>query len=340
MEDVAREAKVSVSTVSHVLNRTRKVHPTTVKRVRAAIRATGYVPNSVARALAGGSTRTIGVAISALTNHYFADTVRFIEAECAKHNLMIFLADTHDDPVQELRVIRAFHQRRVDGIILAPTMYPDNRGLDYLTSKRIPSVLIDRIVQGPFDQVGVENVISCSQLTAHLISHGHRRIGFVAGAAAISTSIERLHGYQSALQNANILLDRALVCCGESKNEPARHSVHALLQVDPRPTALVVSNNLMMIGAMLALQDAQLAVPDDIALVGFDDFDWAGLLNPQLTVLAQPLEKIAIKAVELLRRRIAKPDVGFELVRFAPELKIRQSCGCRVTGLAHLTEPR
>jgi len=331
MEDVAREAKVSISTVSHVVNGTRKVHPATIETVNAAIRRTGFVPNSLARALAGGSTRTIGVAISALTNHYFADTVRVIEAECARRNLMIFLADTHDDPVYELRVIKAFHQRRVDGIILAPTIGPDNRALEYLMKRQIPSVLIDRIVPRAFDQVGVENTTSCQQLTAHLIGHGHRRIGFVSGAAGIPTSVERLEGYRSALQIAGIAFDPALVRCGESTNEPARRAVDALLQLEPRPTAILAANNLMMIGAMHALRHAGIAVPAEVALAGFDDFDWADLFNPGLTVVAQPLEQIALKAVQMLIRRIAHPEVTIEVVRLAPELIVRQSCGCPLT---------
>ncbi|WP_287991508.1 LacI family DNA-binding transcriptional regulator [Acidiphilium sp.] len=329
MEDVAHRAGVSVSTVSHVINGTRKVRPATVEAVRDAIRKTGYVPNSLAQALAGASTKTIGVAISALTNHYFAETVRVIESECARRGLMIFLADTHDDPDQELRVIKALHQRRVDGIILAPTAGTDRRALDYLKGKGIPSVLVDRIVRGEFDQVGVENTVACRELISHLIGHGHRRIGFVAGAPGISTSIERLEGYRDALHQASIPFDPALVCCGESANEPARRAVRELLRLDPRPTAIVASNNLMMIGAMHALRDAGIEVPAGMALVGFDDFDWAELFNPRLTVLAQPLEDIAMKAVELLTRRIARPDDQFEIVRLTPELRIRNSCGCQ-----------
>ena len=132
MEDVARAAKVSMSTVSHVLNGTRKVSPATVAAVRDAIRKTGYVPNTLAQALAGAASRTIGVAISALTNHYFSGVVRAIEAECARRGLMMFLADTHDDPAQELRVIQALHQRRVDGIILAPAAGSERQVVDYL----------------------------------------------------------------------------------------------------------------------------------------------------------------------------------------------------------------
>ncbi|WP_186160326.1 LacI family DNA-binding transcriptional regulator [Burkholderia gladioli] len=328
MEDVAREANVSVSTVSHVLNGTRKVSPATVEAVREAIRKTGYVPNTLAQALAGAASRTIGVAISALTNHYFSETVRAIEAECARRGLMMFLADTHDDPGQELRVVQALHQRRVDGIILAPTVGPERRALDYLETARIPSVMVDRITTGRFDQIGVENLESIASLVAHLVGHGHRRIGFVSGAPDIPTSVERLDGYRLALDRAGLPFDAELVRCGHSDKEPARRAVHALLALPEPPSAITVSNNLMMIGAMHALREADVAVPGRMALVGFDDFDWAEYVSPRLTVLAQPLEEIGTRAVDLLMRRIAEPGGDYSVHRLAPALRIRDSCGC------------
>lgn len=328
MEDVARAANVSMSTVSHVLNGTRKVSPATIQAVRDAIQTTGYVPNTLAQALAGGATRTIGVAISALTNHYFTETVRTIEAECARRGLMMFLADTHDDPEQELRVVQALHQRRVDGIVLAATSGGDRRSLDYLRANAIPSVLVDRIVPGEFDQVGVENVLSCMQLVSHVIEHGHRRIGFISGAPGIPTSVERLEGYRAALRHAGIPFDDALVRCGESSSEPARRAVHELLAIENEPTAIVAGNNLMMIGAMHALRDAKIDVPGTVALVGFDDFDWADFFIPRLTVVAQPLEEIGARAVDLLVKRIARPNEPYEIARLQPTLRVRNSCGC------------
>src|ERR1700712_3191028 len=158
MEDVARRARVSTSTVSHVLNGTRKVSPHTIEAVQQAVRALGYIPNTLARSLARSRTNTIGVAISALSNHYFSETVHAIETECAKHGIMMLYVDTHDDPEQELRVVKALHHRRVDGILLAPSMdNQQHRTLAYLGANQIPTVLVDRLAAKGFDQVGVEN---------------------------------------------------------------------------------------------------------------------------------------------------------------------------------------
>lgn len=329
MEDVARAADVSLSTVSHVLNGTRKVSPKTVAAVNAAMQQIGYVPNMLARALAGSSSGTIGVAISAFTNHYFSETVRAIEAACTRHGLMMLFSDTHDDPEQELKVVQNLHQRRVDGIVLAPSGDAHNRALDYLTSNKIASVLVDRMSPQPFDQVGVENTHATAELVSHLITvHGHRRIGFISGAPGLSTTDERIDGYRLALQRANIAFDPQLLRSGDSNLERSGAATLELLALAQRPTAIVAANNLMTIGTMHALRDAQIAVPHDVALAGFDDFDWADYFSPRLTVMAQPLEELGAMAVDLLIERIAHPERAQHVQRLSPALRVRNSCGC------------
>ena len=144
MAEVARRAGVSVSTVSHVVNRTRFVSPEKARLVNDAIAAMGYQPNELARSLKVASTNSVGLAISAISNPYFSDIICAVEAECARLGLMVFLSDTQEDPERELAVVRAFHQRRVDGIILAPSGSPQ-RAVDYLADNNMPCVLIDRL---------------------------------------------------------------------------------------------------------------------------------------------------------------------------------------------------
>ncbi|MBP7204404.1 MAG: LacI family DNA-binding transcriptional regulator, partial [Propionivibrio sp.] len=188
MDDVAKAANVSVTTVSHVLNGTRKVHPDTEKLVRAAVQEVGYIQNSLARSLAMSATNTIGVAIPTFANHYFSEVVRSIENECMKNGLMMLFSDTHDDPDQELKIVQAFHQRRVDGVVLAPADDGRLESLAYLRNNKIPGVLVDHLLTQGFDQVGVKNKVAVQELIAHLIGHGHTRIGFISGAAWNSTS--------------------------------------------------------------------------------------------------------------------------------------------------------
>ncbi|MCS3416462.1 MULTISPECIES: LacI family DNA-binding transcriptional regulator [Pseudomonas] len=326
MEDVARIAGVSTSTVSHVLNGTRKVSPDTVQAVQSAIRQLGYIPNTLARSLARSTTNTIGVAISALSNHYFSETVHAMETECAKHGYMMLFVDTHDDPEQELRVVTALHHRRVDGILLAPST--GSLALEYLLANEVPAVLVDRMMSDRFDQVGVENTQSTQALVAHLIEHGHRRIGFISGRAGLGTSDERVAGYQAALLAAQLPFDPQLLVNGGSSSEPARQATQQLLALDTPPTAIMAGNNLMTLGAMHALRDARIEVPGQMALVGFDDFEWADFFVPRLTLIAQPVQELGAQAVNLLLERMASPKRKKHSVRLAPTLKIRNSCGC------------
>jgi LacI family transcriptional regulator len=328
MEDVARLAKVSTSTVSHVLNGTRQVSAQTVAAVEQAVQALGYVPNTLARSLARSRTNTIGVAISALSNHYFSETVHAIETECARHGIMMLFVDTHDDPEQELRVVKALHHRRVDGILLAPSMDPLQLALAYLQNNGVPTVLVDRLAAKGFSQVGVENRESTRSLITHLVGHGHQRIGMVAGAAGLSTTEERIDGYRAALADAGLPWDDALLANGESRSESARIATHRLLGLKHPPTAIMAGNNLMTIGAMHALREADLRVPEQMALVGFDDFDWADFFLPRLSVIAQPVQQLGVQAVTLLLDGINNPEGPRQTMRLAPSLRIRNSCGC------------
>jgi LacI family transcriptional regulator len=328
MADVALRAGVSISTVSHVLNGTRKVSPMTVRAVEDAVQAVGYTPNILARALARSTTNTIGLALSAVSNHYFSEIVRAIEAECTRHGLMILLTDTHDDPAYELKVVQALHQRRVDGIVLAPAADPEQRVLRYLADNRLPTVLIDRLVSGRFDQIGVENKRATIELVRHLLGHGHRRIGLISGLDGLATTMERVDGYRAALRAAGLAYDPGLVRSGGSVVDPARIACRHLLELGDPPTAIVTANNLMTIGAMRGLRDAGRRVPEDMALVGFDDFDWADCFSPRLTVMAQPCEQIGSRAAQLLIQRLGDPDGRRRTLRLRPTLRLRNSCGC------------
>ena len=328
MLEVAKRAGVSVSTVSHVLNGTRKVSAETARAVGDAISAVGYIPNTLARALARSTTGTIGVAVSAISNLYFGEIVRGIEAESARHGLMIFLTGTGDDPNRELDVIRALHQRRVDGIAFAPSADPEQRALRYLEEHRIPAVLVDRATSRRFDQVAVENRNATRTLVEHLVSHGHSRIGLVSGLAGLSTTTERIEGYRDGLAAAGLPFDAGLIESGHSVIAPARDAVQRLLALAVPPTAIVTANNMMTIGAVQALRAAGRRIPGDIALAAFDDFEWADCFDPRLTVMAQPCETMGVRAVGLLLQRIREPDRRRRTVRLAPAFRIRNSCGC------------
>jgi LacI family transcriptional regulator len=328
MADVARKAGVSVSTVSHVINETRPVAEATRHAVLDAIRQMNYTPNSVARSLAMATTRSIGLAISAISNPYFTDLVHAIETELDLKGFTLLVTDPHEQPERELQRVRELHARRVDGIIVAPGVSARRFSLKYLADHAIPTVLVDRLASDRFDQVGGENENATSYLVGHLAARGHRRIAMISGLVGLTTSDERVRGYRRGLERADLPLERGLLVSGASEEENAREAVHRLFSLPQPPTAIVVANNRMTIGAMRGLRELHREVPRDVALVAFDDFEWADLFHPRLTVMAQDVAAIGAHAVRLLLARIDDPARPPTTVRLAPEFVHRDSCGC------------
>lgn len=325
--DVARAAGVATSTVSHVLNRTRTVSPETTRAVEAAIRAVGYTPNVLARALAQSVTNTIGLAVSASANHYFVDVINAIEAECARLGMMVLLANTRDDPEEELKVVAAFHQRRVDGIVLAPSGGSHLPAIQYLRAHAIPAVMVDRLPADDFDGIGVENHEATIALVTHLVGKGHSRIGYVAGQKGFTTTNERTEGFATGLRRHGLAPERDLMSVGHSSIGSARDAAVTMMDRSQAPTAFIGGNNLTTLGIMNALSDLSLDVPKDIALVGFDDFEWSDYFSPRLTVMAQPCQEIGRLAALRLKFRISNPTAHAEVQRLSPSIRIRESCG-------------
>ncbi|MBY5317925.1 MULTISPECIES: LacI family DNA-binding transcriptional regulator [Rhizobium] len=326
--DVARVAGVSVSTVSHVVNGTRHVNDATAALVRQAIETLGFVPNAVARSLVRSSTDAVGIAISISTNYYFNDIVSSIERACAAIGQLVFLCDTQNDPETELRLVRELVQRRVDGVILAPSGDPENRAIDYLKSSRMPFVLVDRLTVADADGVCLDNETAMETLIDHLVGHGHRRIGLIAGEPGLLSTIERVRGYVGAMRKHGLEIDRSLMSEGNANSADARQSALEILSRADRPTAIASGNNLATIGVMRAVRDLGLRISEDLALIGFDDFDWADCFEPRLTVMAQPSEMIGMQAAEMLSRRIKSSTEDVRQVRLPAKLVIRRSCGC------------
>lgn len=324
--EVAKIAGVSVSTVSHVLNKTRYVSPEKARRVAEVIESLGYTPNTIARSLKLSSSSTVGLAISAISNPYFSDIICAVEAECSRRDLTVFLCDTQDDPDRELAVIRRLHQRRVDGVIIAPSPDP-KRSLDYLISKNVPCVLVDRLADARFDQVGVDNETAVKALVDHAVQAGHRRIGFVLGQPGFITTAQRRQAFQKAMAAHGLDFPESYVSFGNISTADAAASAHQLISLSSPPTALIAGNNLAMIGIMRATRERNMQVPRDISILGIDDFEWADYFEPRLTLVAQPCNDIGQQAANLLINRIADPGGARQTLQLEPSLKIRGSCG-------------
>jgi LacI family transcriptional regulator len=329
MSDVARVAGVSATTVSHVINKTRKIEPQTERAVLDAIEETGYLNDRVARSLRTGKTMTIGLAISAISNPYFADVVHAIERTVSANGHSLLLADTHDDPDHELRAVTDLLAHRPDGILIAPSSDPQT-ALDRIASRRIPTVLIDRvhpeIGNWPFDAIGVENTEPTAQLVEHLVDAGHRRIAMVAGKEGLQTTVERVDGFHLGMRRRGLSSSDADIAYG---GDAAAAAVDALLELAEPPTALVMGNNQTTIDSMRRLAERGIRIPDDLALACFDDFPWADLFHPRLTAIRQPVDELGSRAVTMLFERMRTPELASRQVRLQAELIVRDSGALR-----------
>lgn len=326
MRDVADAAGVSQSTVSHVLNGTRSIQPDTERAVREAIKALGYVNDGIARSLRTGTSHTIGLAMSAISNPYFGDVVHPIEDQLANRGYSLLLTDTHDEPERELRAVADLLVNRPAGLILAPSASP-GAALKAIAARKIPLVSIDRMTPG-FDSVGVENIGPTAHLVTHLADQGHTRIAMVEGRPGLTTTEERLEGYRQGLAAAHLPYRRSLLIPGQSQGPAACAAVTLAMKQKIPPTALVIGNNQMTIGTIRALRDANLKIPQDVAVAGFDDFEWSDLFSPRLTTVAQPVEEMARAAVTMLFDRMNDPELPARHLRQAPRFVHRDSCGC------------
>jgi LacI family transcriptional regulator len=327
--DIAALAGVSITTVSHVVNGTRAVAESTRAAVLRAIEQTGYTGDAIARSLVTGGTRSLGIAISLVANPYFGELMRSIEQEAAAAGYTVLLADTHDAVDTERATVRMLRSRRVDGLLLTPSPC-DGSVIGELVSLGVPTVLVDRLTtRTDIDQVGAENIQAMSALTEHLGALGHRRIGLISGSPGLATSEERTLGYRLGLGRSGLRWDPALVACGHSAREGGATALASLLDSAAAPSALVVANDSMMVGVLHELRRRGLRAGRDLPVVVYDDVEWAGLVDPPLTTMAQPVGDIGRRAVRLLLARIADPDRTPETVRLPPTLRHRESCGCQ-----------
>jgi DNA-binding LacI/PurR family transcriptional regulator len=331
IKDVAAHAHVSVATVSAILNRNKYVSPTLAQRVQESIAALGYERNSLGQGLKKHTSQTIGLIISDITNPFFTSIVRGVEDVANARGYSLILGNTDEDVKKEMGYIHLLESKRVDGLIVSATQ-GDHAFLRSWPFHRLPLVSIDRLTNDvSIDAVLIDNVGGARQAVEHLIALGHERIGIVTGLAGITTTDERLIGYQQALAAHGIPLDPALIAEGNSRIDGGeRATLQLLTQEAARPTAIFVTSGLMIIGALQAIAQLGLRCPQDLALVGFDDFAWASVMHPRLTTVCQPTYEIGQKAAQLLFDRLEKRDADPQIIRLQPRLIIRDSCGARL----------
>jgi LacI family transcriptional regulator len=304
IRDVAAAAGVSPATVSRVLNLKEDVADDLRRRVLAAVSDLGYRRNGPARSLRTRAAMVIGLIISDITNPFFTAVVRGVEDVAQLAGYSVVLANADEDVTKESRYLEVAAAEQMAGVLLTPAS-SQLTSIDVLLERNIPVVTIDRrLANSPVDSVTVNNRQATQTAAEHLISQGCKRVGFVAGPVTITTGASRLAGYRAALRTAGRPYDPALVAYADFRTEGGYAATRQLLHSRKAPDGLLISNNLMTVGGMQAIAEAGLSVPDDIAVVGFDDANWATALRPPLTVVTQPTYDIGRIAAEFLLRRI------------------------------------
>ena len=328
LREIARHLSLSESTVSRALNNDPRVREETRRRVLEAARVLKYRPNAVARSLATQKSRVIGLVISDIANPFFAAVVAGVEALARQHAYGLLLANTGGDPEQEIRYIRTLAERRVEGILFMSGRLPFEVA-EALRESSLPVVTVERDASAyGFPSVRIDNQKESAAAVQYLINLGHRRIACITGTLSDAESgYARLEGYRAALQAAGIPYDPALVVEGDFRMESGFRAMQLLLRVRPRPTAVFAASDAMAIGAIKAARAAGLSVPDDLAVVGFDNTILATVSTPALTTVAQPLFEIGETATRLLLRLAAGEAVPDSQVFLPCQLVIRESCG-------------
>ncbi|MBN6052900.1 LacI family DNA-binding transcriptional regulator [Nonomuraea sp. RK-328] len=351
IKEVAKLASVSVGTVSNVLNRPDAVSPATRERVLNAMNELGFVRNESARALRSGRTRTMGLVVLDVTNPFFTDVAKGVEAVAADNGMIVTLCNSDQDGPREHRYLHHLEEQRVQGILITP-VERENERLEQIIERGTPVVLLDhRATRRNRCSVAVDDVLGGRLAAEHLLAQGHRRLGFVGGSWTISQVAERHKGAAQAVEAAAAAASRpgshdaesaAASRTGGSDEVPSltlidvpslsfasgRHAAERLAAMPgpARPTALFCANDLLALGLMQGLTAAGLRIPGDVALIGYDDIDYAGAAAVPLSSIRQPREELGRVAAELLLEEI---DAGerhrHRQVLFDPELVIRDS---------------
>jgi len=324
IKDVAKLAGVSSATVSRVLSNKPHVRASIKARVLAAVEELSYEPNRVARSLRVQRSSIIGLVISDIQNSFFNTIVRAIEDSAYKHGYAVFLCNTDENSDKETFYLNLLKAERVAGIILTPAQ-ENSETCEAIKKAGIPIITIDRKLNNvDLDSVLTDNKAASKALVSHLIKDGHKDIAMIGPKLEITTGYERFEGYKAALKTHNLKFNQEIVRIGEPVEEDGYQFAQELLNLPKRPDALFVATKLMTIGALRAITEKGLRIPNDIALAGFDQLDWMPYI-PELAHGKQPTYQLGQKAANLLLERIANPEKDVEHLVLKSELVLPKS---------------
>lgn len=325
--DVARRANVSVATVSRVINDYEHVNEETRKRVIKAMKEINYTPNIVARNLKKRTSKLIGFVMADIYNPFFASITKGIETVAYENGYNLILCNSRSDESLEKRQLQILRANQVAGIIISP-ISDCSAELQELIERKIPIVLVDNLIPGfEVDVIKINNFEGACKATKHLINLKHKEIGIITGPLNETSALERLDGFLETMEANRIKVNHDFIKEGDFQKDSGYTKTMELLLSTPSPTALIVSNNLMTIGALEAIRELGIKIPEEISIIGFDNFIYQKLIALGLTYVSHPEIQIGEKAAELLIKRIEKGKADKpEIINLSPKLILGNSC--------------
>ena len=334
LKDIAKELNVSVSTISRVVNNKSYVSPKTRKMVLEGLAKYNYVPNQVARSLKKRSTETVGIVIPDISENFFAQIIKGIDEILGRKKYSIILADSNESSKKEEHYLRLLYQNRIDALVLA-TVSKDYTALNMYFGNNIPVVFIDNIpdLDHDIDCVIINNQKASIIAVNHLIENGNRDIAIIVGSPNETTGYERLEGYKRALEHHNIPVNENLIKFGNYKEDTGYSCMKELLENRSNNpfTGIYIGSEKMTYGAIKAIKEHNLSIPEDIALVGFDVHDKSGLITPGITTIRQPENDIGKIVADLIIKRLKEKQKDGEAapirqrIILEPILEIKKS---------------
>ena len=328
IRDVAKRAGVSAMTVSRVLNNSAHISRRARERVEVAIAELGYVPNELARSLRFKQTNTLALILTDITNPFFTTVARGVEDVASTAGFNVIFCNTDESEEEQKEYLTILVKKQVDGVLLVPAQSSAD-AVSYLQECRVPVVLLDRRVEDcRVDSVRCDSEGGAYRLTQLLLDQGHRQIAILTGSEKVSTAVDRVIGYRRALEEAGVAVDESYIMHGEFTQASGEVMARQALRLARPPTAVFAANNFIALGAYRALRAAEIEIPGQISLVAFDDLPSALVLEPFLTVAAQPAYQMGQRATELLLARLANTasEQPQEII-LPTEIIVRQSSG-------------
>ncbi|MBI2001087.1 MAG: LacI family DNA-binding transcriptional regulator [candidate division NC10 bacterium] len=331
LKDVARLARVSTATVSRILNDHGPASEAARSRVLHAARELDYHPNWLARSLRGLRTNTVGLVLPDIENPFFTSLVKGVEQAASAKGWNVIFCNTDEDIRREEALVGTLVDRKIDGLILCPAAGSHDYMARYL-ERRLPVVTVNRALRDlPLPAVTSDNFQGAYEATHHLLAKGLRRLAIILGTPNVSTTQDRLAGCRRAADEFGLGADDLLLKVGYARTAQGYQAALECLDTNSRPQAIFAFNNLMAEAALMAIHRRRVRCPDDIALMGFDDFRSAAALTPPLSVVEQNPVGMGVKAVEELARVIETGEPAQALSRIPTRLVLRASCGCATT---------